>query len=538
MLLQFSGFKGAATKESARLLPVQIGVDSQNLRPDFVDFRPWGAPTNKATVPASQKTIYRLGRDAPSDTAYWCSWGADVDAVTGFLGSDSAERTFITGDGIPKWFDNTMLGGGPPYPVTSRPLGMPPPINPPLPSITVAGTGDAETRYYLATWVSDKREESAPSPVSIKLTCNTDAEVSINRVSTVPSDGRVYTTWRLYRTQPNANGAATFYFQAELPVATSTYTEAAGSASFVETLPSLYWDMPDPGLTGITALWDGIFAAFVGKKLYFCEAYRHFAWPNAYALSTKDTIVGLGVWNKNLIVLTTGQHYVVTGGIPSSMSMAPLRFKQACVSKRSIVSSAMGVVWASPAGLVMVGDNGGVVLTDAVLSLQQWTALAPSTMRAAQLLNTLYVASYTVSGEDHSFVIDLANPGGIYYYTTGFADLYWDEIQAALFVLSGTNVQKWDTGALLTGLHKSGVRRAEKPTHFKLVQVIADSYPVTVTVWNDGVALVTNKTIPSRAAQKLPPGLLCDEWQVSLSGATGVQVVNLATGIGELKAIK
>lgn len=542
MLLQVTGFNGCCLKSSARILPPDIGVDCRNLRPDRDDFRVWRAPTTVATVPAGSNAIYRMGRDAPSDATYWLSAAYDADFMPGFLGSDTSERTYFTGGDVPRWTDNTIGLTAAPYPTTSRPLGVPAPVSAPTLAITTAGVGQSSTRYYLVTWVTDKGEESQPSAVSAVLTCNTDAVVQITRTAVVPSDGRVYTYWRIYRTQANASGSASFYYVGQQVAATAVFSEAANT-TLGETLPSLYWSMPDANLRGLTPLWNGMAAAFVGKRLCFCEPYRAFAWPTSYELTTKDTIVGLGVWRQNLVVLTTGRNYIVNGSHPSNMQMMPMEFDHACVSKRSIVGMDDCVVWASPIGLVSYGDSGGRVLTDSTVPWDTWRAMVPSTIRAARIHGNIYMGCYTQAGSSKGFQVDMADTRGFYFQDVGFDDLYWDELQDALFVLSGTNVQKWDSGALQPGSFTSKAFRSTRPNKFNWVQVVADSFPVTIDITYtlhrsyQVVNMVTGMSITSAAAVRLPAGNLGVEWTVKVTASDGVQAVYLADSIEELKEV-
>lgn len=536
MLLRVAGFNGAVLKDSPKILPDDVGVNSLNLRPDRQDFRVWRSPSTVATVPASQNSIYRMGRDTPNDSAYWLSQAQDTDFMPGFLGSDTSERTYFTGaGGIPQWTDNLIGLTAAPYPTVSRPLGVPSPLNQPTLAIQAAGSGASTTRYYVATWVTDKGEESMPSLVSAQLTCNSDATVRVTRVSSMPSDGRVYSYWRVYRTQSNGASTAGYYFVAQVLVATAYYDDPSGALS--TTLPSLYWSMPDPGLKGLIALWNGIAAGFVGKRLCFSEPYRAFTWPANYELATRDTIVGLGVWRQNLLVLTTSIPYIVNGNHPSAMTMQPLDLHQPCMSKRSIVSFGDRVVWASPSGLVSYGDNGAVLLTDSSMSRDQWQALVPSTIRSARVLNSLYMGNYTSAGVDAAFFIDLRDPRGIYFQSAGYVAAYYDPIQDTAFVLSGTSVQRWDGATYQPGVFKSKIYRADKPHSFAWAQVAADSFPVTLSVWADGALLVNAMSVASGAPFRLPSGAKYRETQAQITASDGVQALLLADTTEELKLL-
>ena len=71
---------------------------------------------------------------------------------------------------------------------------------------------------------------------------------------------------------------------------------------------------------------------------------------------------------------------VLTGSSPLSLSNQPLAFQQSCVSKRSIVGMGHGVCWAGPTGLCYVGQDGAKIITEGILTPEQWQELVPSTL--------------------------------------------------------------------------------------------------------------------------------------------------------------
>ena len=131
-ILRLSGFLGENRALHPLNLGDSVGTLSLNQNPARGDLRPWRAPLTVATVPAGRNTIHRMGRDAPSDTNYWLSWTGVVHAVRGFIADDTTERTYYTGDGFPKWTDNTLALASTPYPTAWRQLGVPAPATAPL----------------------------------------------------------------------------------------------------------------------------------------------------------------------------------------------------------------------------------------------------------------------------------------------------------------------------------------------------------------------------------------------------------------------
>ena len=152
-VIRWTGFAGENRAMHPKLMPDSAGTLSRNQKPGRGDLRPWKNPVQVATVPAGRSTIYRMGRDVASDSQYWLSWTGTVHAVRGFDATDTTERTYYTGDGVPKVTYNLSLDGVDPQdnPGSNwRPLGLPAPATAPLVT-TDAGTwtGD-QTTYYSA----------------------------------------------------------------------------------------------------------------------------------------------------------------------------------------------------------------------------------------------------------------------------------------------------------------------------------------------------------------------------------------------------
>jgi hypothetical protein len=534
MLLRFAGFAGANKALHPLLLPDGVGVDSLNHRPGRGDLRPWRAASTVATVSGSAQTIYRMGRTAPSDTTYWLQWTTDVDVARGFIATDTSERTYWTGDGVPKWTDTSIGLGAPPYPDSSgvRILGVPIPNATPSLAEQVAGVGDDETRAYVVTWVNDRGEESAPSPAGT-ITCKPGATIRVTRNASVPTGAYGLATWRIYRTV--AGGENDYYFVAEATAATALVDTTDATLNLANPLLSETWIMPPADLKGLKALWNGIMAGFVGKSLRFCEPYRPYAWPIEYELILDEDIVALARWGQQLIVLTVGKPYVITGSTPEGMLPQLVEFNQACVAKKGVVEFGFGVAYPSPDGLAFIGAGGPRVLTEQLAQRADWQAFVPSTFVGANVEGA-YIASYDTGAGRTSVLLDPLNPTGFYFCEIGFTAAFWDPIADTLYVLDAGNVKKWDSGSALTASHESRTERVARPTCFAFGQVVADAYPVTLSMWAQGVAKMTNYSVTGPRPFRLPAGFKADEWRVKVSTTSAVQALMLAHSIAELNA--
>ena len=147
--ITLSSFQGENRALEAKLLPDGQGVASRNQKPGRGDLRGWREPLQVFSAPAGTETIYRMGRDTPSDTDYWLAWQDVVHAARGFDVEDTTERTAYTGDGYPKVTDNLALSPSNPTvnPVAHRPLGIPAPATAPAVSVNQAAA-DPDTGKY------------------------------------------------------------------------------------------------------------------------------------------------------------------------------------------------------------------------------------------------------------------------------------------------------------------------------------------------------------------------------------------------------
>lgn len=554
MKIAISGFGGANKALHAKLLPDAVGADSLNQKPGRGDLRAWKQPLTVATVPASRQTIYRMGRDTVSDANYWLSWTTTVHAVRGYNTGDTTERTYFTGSGDPKWTDNTIALTSTPYPTATRHLGVPAPTAAPTVSVLSAGSSaNTEDLYYCYTFVTNKDEESAPSPVSTVINVKTDGTQTIASIQAAPGGSFTIDRVRIYRTQTGELGDTDFYFLREIAAGTTSTTDDRRLLG--ESLVTGDWVEPPATLSNLTAMWNGMMAGIDGRGVRFCEPYAPYAWPARYEIMPPDAVpVALGRWQQNLLVLTTAKPLLVVGSEPAALDQQPLDIGEACVAPRGVVSFGHGVAWPCPDGLAYYGNGGAKLLTAGLLTRDDWQALVPSTM-VAGMYEGAYLCFYTVGGVKKGFLIDPINPTGIYFLETGYDAMFFDELQDALYVLNGTNVQKWDAGASsMTATFRSKTFTTP-PTCMSAAQVIADAYPVTLkldagpftsgqatalaaasggTLTSTGTAVRFTKTVNDRFPFRLPSGFKATDWQVQIETTQPIQAVTLASSMTEL----
>lgn len=422
-------------------------------------------------------------------------------------------------------------------------------------TVVKAVTRDVKDYFYCYTYVNDWGWESAPSPVSAVAQRTIKETAVVSGFASPPGGGYAINRIRLYRTQAGASGTADFFFLAEAASTASTITDS--NQVIGEVLATKTWltapgvprggadNYTEPALSWLTPLWNGMMAGIVGKSVRFCEAYTGYAWPIAYDVVPPDgTPVGLGVYGQSLLVLTTSQAMVVSGLSPESMDPGPLKIPQACIAPRSIVSMGNGVAWASKDGLCWYGDGGTTVLTSGVMLRKDWLALRPETI-IGQMYAGLYFGSYLpVDGQPRrGFLVNPADPSGIYFLDQGFDAAHFDPIQNQLYLLRGTQILKWEAGnAFMVATFRSKVFHQPRPISFawgKVVGAAAGCFPVHFKMWADG-RLRHTRTVLTGEPFRLPDGFTATDWQFEISSdqaaaLPAVQGVVVASSVDELK---
>ena len=139
MKVEVTSFRGEVPRLTPRALPANAAQSAINARLLSGDLEAWRQFTlTHALVGAYPVESVYLLNDA------WLSWRADVDAARGAIPGDQTFRLYLTGPDLytePR-FTNYALAttGAEPYPVTTRPLGVPGPDSVPLVALGVDST--------------------------------------------------------------------------------------------------------------------------------------------------------------------------------------------------------------------------------------------------------------------------------------------------------------------------------------------------------------------------------------------------------------
>lgn len=523
MKVTWTKFSGIRPRLDPRLLPDGNAQTAQNVLTERGGVRPYPGTTEVlALAKVGVKTIYRFGQALDDEEQYWFHWTTDVNVVKGPIANDTEERTYWTGDGAPKYTTAALGTGGVDLPGGSRPLGVPAPTAAPaLAEYEIApstATGE-DTRVYVYTFVTDKGEESAPSPPAT-ITIQTGQGVTLSALETAASNAAVLSYKRIYRAQRGQ-----YLFVAEIPIATLTYDDTVASDALGEVCPSVDWDAPSETMFGLVGGPNGILAAADGYDALFCEPYRPHAWPQKYSRALDYPIVGIGQFGQSWVFLTTGRPAVISGAHPGNMSQGTSQtFYQPCVSKRSIVSLGSDVIWASPDGLCSLGVSGEKVLTAELFTPEDWRALKPETMLGAWH-EGYYIGFYDPGDGVRGFAFNFAAQEWVDLPDLAATAVYRDTVTDALYVCVSDAVHKWRDG----GDQVFTWRSSEYVTplmDFVVARVTGD-YPITFKLYKNNTLKLT-KTVSSDEPFKLPASL-ARSWSVGVSGSNQVLGIVLST---------
>lgn len=409
-----------------------------------------------------------------------------------------------------------------------------------------------DSRFYVVTFVTDRGEESAPSPVSDLLEVDQNDRVTITRPS-APT-GRFITHWRLYRSNVASNGAEFQYVPYRPvtlvgdvvtlgaedtkghPIANTDYIDTFKSSQLGEVIATTTWDEPPATIKGFVSMPNGIVAGFDRNYVAFCEPYTPYAWPVEYQITTEHPVVGLGVFGQTLFVGTRGFPYLISGADSATMSAQKLDVAQACTSKRSIVSLGGGVFYACPDGIAFTNGGNPEVVTQGLFAREDWQALNPSSIVAVGYEGQ-YIFRYSGNGGG-CFALDFAAKKltRIDLSATAFFN---DPVTDALFYLDGSAIkQAFNTGRR-TGLWRSSKYVFPAQAGFAWVQIDGDQSPTTPATFRwyaEGSATpVYTVSITSVAPLRLPFGRYL-EHEIEVESAARISKVLVTSETRELQS--
>lgn len=571
-------FHGIAPRLAPTRLPASGAQDATNAKLLSGDLEAWRqfALEKALALSAPVRSVCLLN-------GAWLAWNGDVDAARGPVAGDTTFRLYLTGPDVystPR-FTNYALAttGAEPFPVTTRPLGVPnPPLGPIVFGIYASGIIPTGTTGYVLTYVNDLGQESAQSSASIEdagphtvfvpiyaPTGNGDGNhLAIGNIESGIDDYNV-TAVRVYRAATGATGTA-FRFVVEIPVASLplTFDDFLVDSQLGDVItPAPDWDVPPADLRGILALPNQTMTGFSRNQLCFSATGFPHAWPVSNRYATDTDIVGTGAIDTTVVIFTKSFLYVASGIDPSAYAMSKFEVPYAGVSKRSIAYiDNVGVVGATPDGLRVVrGPGQSDLVTRSIFTRQQWQALNPSSILGISH-DSIYFMFYDTetSAGKGGYAID-ATSGGFglvplsFHASAAFNDPETDELFLVLTTLDeptaagllastapsvdGVTIFEFDSpdgDGLLVYRYRTRLNELAIPVAPLIAMMRASDF--TNIVWRiigDGVTIF-EATVTSFAEFTLPDlGQVYDYLEFEFVGTSTVRNAQVAEDVEDLK---
>ena len=290
-----------------------------------------------------------------------------------------------------------------------------------------------------------------------------------------------------------------------------------------------YWNPPPTDLKGLTACAGGFMAGFSGKTLWFCEINYPYAWPARYAVNMPEEIVDIGENANTVSVLCKGFPQLVTAPAPGTVMRATIPSAQVMQNEQSL-SDGGGVYFASQDGICVIAGMVVTVLTEPFMEKADWEAKGPSSALLAHY--DRWLMCFCSGG---SFMLRIGDA------VTGIVDLsdeptavWHDQKNDSLYLVIGTAIVKWQgapTYRSYTWTSKEWF--TQRPLDWRGAKVVAESYPVVLTLVGDGVTQAT-VTFTDIAARLIPKVRRSKKWQYTLSGAGPVDEFVLTQSLGDI----
>lgn len=335
------------------------------------------------------------------------------------------------------------------------------------------------------------------------------------------------------------------------------FTDDFNYRSLLNTLETNDYDPPPEDLEGITVIQNNLMAGFVGNDVYFSEPNKFHAWPTKYKISLEYNVVGMVALGSDLLVMTEGYPYVISGSDPAVLSTSRYSTNYPCLSKRSIVQTDVGVMYATHEGLAMASFTGGVqIATAGAHSPDTWNAA----LNPATIVGTFYDSMYFGSHSTGAFVYrrspDGQAPGDFVHHEVIFTATWSDAKTGALYYLTGDDgdIVRWDDPGQPNAdlVWKSKVFVSQTPFNMGAARVVADYAGVTVSpVWGEydvewnaanigwfvtepvTFKLYANKNLIFTTTRdnsdvfRLPSGYKTDTYEVEVDGTIRIRAIHL-----------
>jgi len=554
---KFSSFGGMIPAQDERLLPDNNAAYAANVW--LYEGTLQGIRELKSIhtcTSGAVKRVFRIPIGSPTreniSSSYWLEFATeDVDVLKAPLASDAYNRYYWTSAATGPQYNTQARIAASSAPYT---LGVPSPQNFPAVTAHDGVSTVAVVRSYLYSWVSEFGEEGAPSAPSITTGKQDDVwSVTIIPPTNGEKANRSLSKVRIYRTVTASTGVATYFFVDEVINTTTLYTDTKTDAVVTANagLESTSWTAPPSDIKGMVAMPNGMIVGYRDNEVWFCEPYRPHAWPALYTQSVDAPVVGIGVVGQSAIILTQTGVHAATGVSPQSVTMAKVSTHGGCLSRASIVSTPLGVLYASDNGLVLATPGGVVNLTVSMFTKDKWLdEMVVSTIRAAQLTTgAYYMWGQNTAGASVGGMIDISDQRTAYTKLTTsnvISNTFNDPWTSEVFVMSAGVVYQLELSSARPRSQYTWRSKKLQPPNKRNLEAMRIYFDVpteaigalgTVKIYADDRLVATKSLTASGALIRLPSGFKASFWQIEITSKVIVSSVEMATSVKELASV-
>jgi hypothetical protein len=414
--------------------------------------------------------------------------------------------------------------------------------------------GDQDTRAYAYTYVNTYNEEGPPSPAATVTISTTQAvTIGVTRDASVSAYAPIKEI-RVYRTA-GSSGSDYFYVASvqvlQLNGTAFTFTDDVDGSGLNEPLASFDYYPPNPALSGLLMLPNGIMMAWKGNELHFSDAYKPWSWPPAYVKTFPDcVIVGAMAIGSGALVTTTSRPFMISGVSPDSMTEMNLNVMQAGASKYAMANLGGGLVYASHDGIVSVtGGTASLDLSNQFFTRDVWRAkygLGLSSMRFEVWDGRLIV--YSPQNLFTPFMLGLDETKGAMTEIPAFRATcsFTSPLTDLCYFVSGTTLYSFSGGTDATASWTSAEFQTPRPVNYGCIQVdctgswkvevyaglqATPTSPPVMTLKHTQTGLTGYATFP------LPSGFMSDRWQFVITGTGAFKQLRVAENQKAMKLL-
>lgn len=544
MIISFEGFNGLAPKYAQDRLPDTMSYRAVNMafqRGLLEPFKGFSLPVD--TPPLGTKAVFRY-----QDQHWLFFQDSDVSVVDAHQVSDPWDYLLLSYGAYPTITRNDIATTSLPYPSAEYRLGVVQPGTRPGFYPTSGSKSadepdpevDIETRtVYRFSFVDGFGREGALSPPTRSVSFYEKYEYvevpvpsDFAPIGTNVSNAKV----RIYRA---GFSSGEYQYVDEVTYGTTNYNDYVETENLGLPPETEDWYPPpdddssiNPGgpLRNLNAMPGGFFVGSSGNELCASVPDAPHAWPYSYRVPLSHKIMGITVAGNSAIVATEGPLYVTQGVSPGSLQPTRVNTNQSCVSPRSMVNVDGAVIYAAPDGLVGILGYKASVITEELLTKEEWQR----DFRPSEIHAYYYEGKYIFFNSTKGWIF---RPGGgraslselDFHATAGYVDTLEDKLY--LVVGGDLKVFDSDSAAPLAYQWESKAVRSRSPQNFSYMRCISYQYPVTlelVVKRLNGSLRSLPITFSDHEPASLPGGFVGKEFIIKAVGSSPIKKIELA----------